>query len=239
MLNSFPWSFGPPVCVETSTGRTMHDKNAFVAAPSYRACVPSKDDGHQTGGQHEMLHLQKNAMFYDRSPAFAAFLILLMFTACGFDGNINSVDENDFGYPIASLRTDNVRNLSRLEIGMSKAQAAEIMGTQAARENFLDGPFTVTNPFRVDTFRTGCRVFEIYYYYTDYVPTRGPGIIYGATMPPFIRDQHLTPLVFQEEKLLGWGRKFLVELERSSALKIGDAKSGPPVEVEYVRRSCF
>lgn len=118
------------------------------------------------------------------------------------------------------IRAKNFQELKRLETGMSKAEVMEIMGTgtETVRENiyyrgWLVGyhHIEVSNPFKSEVTVVEDRTFEIVYYYTDmfgmhlgyWIPEPGDGV---AT------DKVLTPLVFEEGRLIGWGWDFAVEM---------------------------
>jgi len=79
-------------------------------------------------------------------------------------------------------RSINRSKLLKLDIGMEVEQALLVMG----------------RPYRTETLQGKDKVLMIYYYYTD---------IKAADVG--ITDDELTPLVFDEGKLLGWGGSFL------------------------------
>jgi hypothetical protein len=102
---------------------------------------------------------------------------------------------NFFLEPIELLRAQNKENVQKLSTGMSKDVAGEIMGTDPAKGLFL----WVDNPYRTETL-TGKdgKVYEVLYYYTDL-----------KQRDDKITDDELTPLVFEDGKLIGWGYPFL------------------------------
>jgi hypothetical protein len=77
---------------------------------------------------------------------------------------------------------ENQQNLSRLEIGMSKEQVLSIMGKKYAAH-----------------IRSGDHNFEVFYY-----PTGIGGDVRKITDS----EKRLTPLVFDEGILVGWGWEF-------------------------------
>jgi hypothetical protein len=93
------------------------------------------------------------------------------------------------------LRTQNTENLAKLTAGLRKAVAMEMMGTEPSRGVFM----WIDNPYRSETL-TGKdgKNYEVLYYYTDL-----------KQRDDKITDDELTPLVFHEGKLTGWGRPFL------------------------------
>ena len=90
----------------------------------------------------------------------------------------------------------NRENLMKLSIGMNKQEVLNIMGTNSERVDF--GTFKVTNPYRSEIMQGKDKTFEILYYYTDCKALDGA-----------ITDDELTPLVFDNGKLIGWGNSFL------------------------------
>ena len=83
----------------------------------------------------------------------------------------------------------NRQNLTRLNHGMSKDQVHAVMGRDVRRG--------VNNPYRTAMYmdKEGHPV-EVFYYWTD-------GSLAGG-----IDDEELTPLVFRDGMLMGWGRAF-------------------------------
>ena len=87
-------------------------------------------------------------------------------------------------------------NLNKLEVGMSKEQVATIMGKPYQREAYGEK--------------------EYWFYETEGKAELGP---YGV-----LRDkdpsQYLTPVVFENSKLAGWGRNYWIEKEKKFDVKI-------------------
>ena len=92
------------------------------------------------------------------------------------------------------IRTKNRENLLRLSIGMKKFEVLQIMGTETVN--------TINNPYKVETpkGRDG-DLYEVLFYHTELKNKDG-----------FITDVELTPIVFKENKLIGWGWAFLSEI---------------------------
>jgi hypothetical protein len=93
----------------------------------------------------------------------------------------------------------------KLSVGMSKEEVIKLMGEKRvqAKEGYLDKYYGryepgATNPYRREILQGKDKVFEVLYYYTDIKKLDGA-----------IADEELTPLVFDNEKLIGWGRSFL------------------------------
>ena len=93
------------------------------------------------------------------------------------------------------LRAQNKEYVQKLSTGMRKDVAKEIMGTDPAKGLFM----WIDNPYRTETL-TGKdgKVYEVLYYYTDL-----------KQRDDKITHDELTPLVFQDGNLIGWGYPFL------------------------------
>lgn len=75
---------------------------------------------------------------------------------------------------------------------MTKEEVHEVMGTKSA------GPYN--NPYRTAMqYDENNEPIEVFYYWTD-------GSYVGG-----ITDNELTPVVFQNGKVIGWGREFFTE----------------------------
>ena len=103
-----------------------------------------------------------------------------------------------------TVRTTNRENLIKLNIGMMKQKVMEIMGTERKITYQFAGiltPFTahaINNPYRSEVLQGKDKTFEVLYYYTDIKKRDGA-----------ITDDELLPIVFDENKLIGWGWSFL------------------------------
>jgi len=98
-------------------------------------------------------------------------------------------------------REDVKDRLVKLSIGMSKEQVFDVMGTEVFSDEFfvsnsakliIDGPDQSENAYNED------EIFEVIYYVTDIKDDDG-----------FISSDELTPIVFNKNKLIGWGNIFL------------------------------
>lgn len=96
-------------------------------------------------------------------------------------------------------------SLLKLSIGMSKEEVLKVMGTKSfstySQGNVLGIPsyLTITNPYRSEVMRgKDDKIFEVIYYVTDVKDDDNA-----------ITDDELTPLVFDNGKLIGWGQSFL------------------------------
>jgi len=109
------------------------------------------------------------------------------------------------------VRTANRQNLLKLSIGMTKEQALTIMGNESGGGRF--GEPTVNSPYKSEILLVRAepavarqgegKTFEVLYYYTDI-----KNAVYTAN-PATITDDELTPLVFDNGRLIGWGASFL------------------------------
>ena len=93
------------------------------------------------------------------------------------------------------VRTQNKNNLNKISLNMSKSKVLDIMGT----ENFKQSDGTnITNPFRSETFNENNKTYEVLFYYTDFKKSDG-----------VITDDELTPIVFFDGKVVGYGWLYL------------------------------
>lgn len=106
--------------------------------------------------------------------------------------------------PLDRVRKNNRKRLLKLSVGMTKVQALKVMGTSGGGGLF--GEPTVKSPYKSQTLQNNERSFEILYYYTD-INSR-----IHISHPGTIRDKDLTPLVFENNILVGWGNTFLKTL---------------------------
>lgn len=95
-----------------------------------------------------------------------------------------------------SIRTENRQNLLKLSIGMSKQEVMNIMGGKSTHD--YGANTTINNPYRSEILQGKDKTFEVWYYYTDM-----------KKWDDAITDDELTPLVFDNGKLIGWGQSFL------------------------------
>ena len=95
---------------------------------------------------------------------------------------------------VEQLRTKNRENLLRLSLGMTKFDVLQIMGTETIE--------SVNNPYRVETPQgKDGSLYEVLFYHTD-----------KKKKGNLISDSELTPLVFRDNALIGWGWAFLSEV---------------------------
>jgi hypothetical protein len=104
------------------------------------------------------------------------------------------------------VRTANRRNLLKLSVGMTKEQAVATMGHKSGGGRF--GEPTVNSPYKSEILPEKGKTFEVLYYYTDIESN-----VYTAN-PATIPANELTPLVFDDGKLIGWGADFLEDIKK-------------------------
>ncbi len=102
-----------------------------------------------------------------------------------------------------TIRTENRLNISKLTLGMTKAQVLELMGDKSARASFGKNAVTVTNPFRSEVRQVDGQTYEILYYYTHQDQRDWP------TKRFKILERELTPIVLKDDKVIGWGAEFI------------------------------
>lgn len=123
-----------------------------------------------------------------RNNILVLALIVLFLSGCASLGNIDR------------LRSRNRQNLMKLQIGTTKEEVLNVMGTKSVADyNWLAGwKHTVDNPYRSEILRGKDKTLEVIYYLTDIKKANGA-----------ITDDELTPFVFDNDKLIGWGWSFL------------------------------
>ena len=101
----------------------------------------------------------------------------------------------------SSFLKANRENLARLEFGMTKEQAHAVMGREGVKN--------YNNPYRTAMFmgKDG-RPVEVFYYWTDHTVEKG------------VPDRDLTPVVFHDGKVVGWGREFWSEFVNKYEIRI-------------------
>lgn len=106
---------------------------------------------------------------------------------------------------LVEMRTLNRSQLLKLSPGMSKEQAMAAMGTQAFYDE--DTEFMVPNPYRSETYTAADgTIYELLSYYTDL----------NKEDYKLSKDE-MTPLIFQNGKLVGWGWASVQQLDSRPA----------------------
>jgi len=115
----------------------------------------------------------------------------------------------------------NRQNLLRLSVGMTKNEVLNVMGaeTKTAKValhqygNWAETPvenIIINNPYRNEILKSkDDKVFEVIYYVTDVRKSDNN-----------ISDDELTPLVFDNGKLIGWGWSFLNDNVQKYELRV-------------------
>lgn len=109
---------------------------------------------------------------------------------------------------VSQVTASNRENLIKLSVGMTKDVVRNIMGTKTKTAYYtaltdtkkITRGITINNPYRSEILKGKDRVLEVVYYVTDVKSDDGA-----------ISDDELTPLIFDEGKLTGWGWNFLNE----------------------------
>ena len=108
---------------------------------------------------------------------------------------------------VSQVTAINRERLLNLSLGMTKDQALNTMGkesfknanwTEISENRKITRGMTITNPYRSEILQGKDKTLEVIYYVTDDKNNDGA-----------IQDDELTPLVFDEGKLIGWGNSFL------------------------------
>ena len=105
-----------------------------------------------------------------------------------------------------AIRTENRLNITKISVGMTKAEVLQIMGDKTAQASFGKNTVTVTNPYRGEFKQVNGQNYEILYYYTHQEQRDWPFKRFE------ILERELTPVVFQDGKVIGWGDSFLAQL---------------------------
>ena len=110
---------------------------------------------------------------------------------------------------VESITAPNRARLSKLKVDMDKTVALKAMGSRTMKVKLdLLHSVIINNPYRTEILPGQDKTFEIYYYVTD-----------NKFDDNVIRDDDLTPLVFADGKLMGWGQNFLKDLIEKNHIK--------------------
>jgi len=108
---------------------------------------------------------------------------------------------------VSRLTEVNRKNLARLSLDMDKDRALAVMGKSHSIYHCDRGvskqanDVIVDNPYRTEKMQLSGRTLEIIYYVTDFKNDNC-----------MIDNEELTPLVFENSKLIGWGNIFLSKI---------------------------
>jgi len=144
-----------------------------------------------------------------RKPALL-FLIMFLFGFAGLENPETSGSRMLLARrTIAGIIEQNSRNLDKLQSGMSRARVLEIMENKPLTA-YQDGEkITVTNPLREETLIGKEKSVDILYYMTA-----------GGSGDYTITDDKLTPVVFEDNKLIGLGWGFLEETAKNYEIEL-------------------
>ncbi len=105
--------------------------------------------------------------------------------------------------PCDNLRNVNRMNLNQLAVGMTEQEVRQRMGDGKCEDTVFN-PYqhvtllSATNPYKKEILQGRNKTFELLFYYTDVKKADNA-----------ITEDELTPLVFDNGKLIGWGWSFL------------------------------
>lgn len=117
------------------------------------------------------------------------------------------------------IRVRNLNNLKKLQVGMTKDNVHAIMGNdkEIVKEAvYYQGRLAahreveVSNPYKTERKEAGGKTYELLYYYADMFGM-GMGFWDRTYREAQVADRFLTPLVFDEGRLIGWGPEFAEE----------------------------
>ena len=127
-------------------------------------------------------------------------LFILLFVICGCAS-------------VESVTAPTRQRLLKLSIGMDKGDALKLMGTRTMKvKTDILHSVVINNPYRSEILQGKDKTLEVYYYVTD-----------DKYDDNIIRDNDLTPLVFGDGKLMGWGQNFVKDLIEKNAIKTTDS----------------
>ena len=134
--------------------------------------------------------------------------ILLVLLCLGLTGCVTTMSD---------IITPNRENLLKLSIGMNKEEVINIMPKGKGTVVPFAGPYTglinkgitINNPYRSEILQGKDKTLEIIYYVTDIKKNDDA-----------ITDDELTPLVFDNGKLIGWGWEFLQDHAQKYEIRI-------------------
>jgi len=112
-------------------------------------------------------------------------LVTVFMTPCASLSNDEGTDTVSY----ATLLSNNLTNLNKLSVGMTKAQVLQIMGNIAAKTK----DSLVPNPYKTEPFVVGKTQYEALYYMTRKYPPFTP-----------IKLSQATPVVLKDGQVIGW-----------------------------------
>ncbi len=139
---------------------------------------------------------------------FYLTMILLSVVAAG----CTTIDDSQ--HMVAETSTDQATrrfvSFSPLEKGMAREKVKSLLGQQvvigyelADAQEQRYRPVVINNPYREEQHDQGKRSYVIDYYLTDIHQSDGT-----------VSDDELVPLVFEQDRLIGWGWEFFNRLKQ-------------------------
>lgn len=106
---------------------------------------------------------------------------------------------------LSKIASYNKDNLEKLSSGMTEEEALKVMGRKKLRSGLWSFYVTVNNPYRSEALETkNGRKIKILYYFTELIKEA------STTWEVYtIKNNELTPLIFEEGKLIGIGEDSL------------------------------
>src|SRR5262249_23749314 len=99
--------------------------------------------------------------------------------------------------PYAPLGDGNRANLVKLNVGMTKVQAAQAMGDQTVAGRYG----TFTNPYKREIIKASTgETYDVLYYYTGETSARRMRAAW---------EKGVTPVIFKDDKIVGIGWNYL------------------------------
>lgn len=109
------------------------------------------------------------------------------------------------------VASENRSKLSQLSVGMLRLTVRELVGSKTVVDEGFAVSLVTSNPFRSETLRGTSKVIEVDYYMTD---VRKPGLTETQ-----LKEAILTPLVFEDGRLIGWDWPFLYDIMKDHLLR--------------------
>ena len=105
-------------------------------------------------------------------------------------------------------------DIRTVQVGMSHQEVKNLLGDKVTTGYEITNdnppqpkPIFLKNPFRVELYRTDDKVYEVAFYFTTLKHQDG-----------MITDDELTPLVFENDHLIGRGWEFYTNLKKENRL---------------------
>lgn len=136
-----------------------------------------------------------------RLPSMIFLIMMVMlFSGCAplFVGAGVTTAVMESRKPLSDVVKINQNNLKSLTYGISEKFALEIMGQKSLTAYEKEKKILILNPYKTEYFRRGHKSYKAMYYVTDVV-----------VADDVFTKEELTPLIFEQEVLIGWGWDFL------------------------------